>query len=72
MTKVKFSQAYYYLEYQDYGGRAERFPNYQQVPFYPYYPLFFSLSTQRLLQQEKTVFSSDFLPSQVFAKIFPG
>jgi hypothetical protein len=72
MTKVKFFQANYDLEYQDCGSRAERFPHYQQVPFYPYYPFYFSLSTQRFLQQEKSVFSSDFLPSRVFAKIFPG
>jgi hypothetical protein len=72
MTKVKFFQANYDLEYPDQGSRAERFPHYQQVPFYPYCPFFFSLSTQRLLQQEKAVFSSDFLPSHVLAKLFPG
>lgn len=72
MTKVKYSQAYFDLEYQDRGSREKRFPNYQQVPFYPYCPFFFSLSTQRPLHQEKAVFSSDFLPSRVFARLFPG
>jgi hypothetical protein len=72
MTKVKFIEDLCRLEYQNNGSMPERFPHYRQVPLYPYSPVFFSLSTQRFLHQEKPVFSSDFLPSRVFAKIFPG
>ena len=70
MTKVKFIEDLFRLEYRNNGNMPKRFPQYQQVPLYPYSPVFFSLSTQQALHQEKPVFSSDFLPSRVFARMF--
>jgi hypothetical protein len=66
MTKVKFFEDFYCFEYRTSQGAPQGFNYYLYSPVYVFFPVISSSSTQWEYPLEKTVFSSDFLPSRVF------
>ena len=73
MTKVKFTNEFYFFEYQTCHGVAQRFHYYLNAEFYPFSPPLprsSTTSTNWPLAAEKTVFSSDFLSERAFSERF--
>ena len=64
MTKVTFFEDYYCFEYQAGQGASLRIHYYLYSPVYVILPVILNASTQGDYSPEKTVFSSDFLPSR--------
>jgi hypothetical protein len=70
MTKVKFTDEFYFFEYQTCRGLSQRFHYYLREAFYPFSPVLPRSCTSSPLAAEKTVFSSDFLPERAFSERF--
>ncbi len=70
MTKVKFIREYYFFEYQTSRGVPQRFHYYLQAAFYPFLPAMPGGDSGQRFTQEKTVFSSDYLPERAFSQRF--
>lgn len=69
MTKVKFFRDFYCFEYQAVRQAPQRVHYYLVVPVYSLIPLLSTSSTAGEMLAEKTVFSSDFLPSRLFREL---
>jgi len=69
MTKVKFFRDFYCFEYQAGREAPQRVHYYLVLPVYAMAPFISTSSTVGEIFQEKTVFSSDFLPSCLFCEL---
>jgi hypothetical protein len=70
MTKVKFTNEFYFFEYQTCRGVPQRFHYYLNAEFYPFSQPISRSFSHRPLAAEKTVFSSDFLSERAFSERF--
>lgn len=69
MTKVTFFVDFHCFEYQASHGARQRIHYYMHSQVYDLFPVTLSASTRWEYAREKTVFSSDFLPSRVFREL---
>jgi hypothetical protein len=69
MTKVKFFEDFHCFEYHTPREAAQRFRYFLYSPVYERIALFSMVSTQCDLACEKTVYSSDFLPSRLARRL---
>jgi hypothetical protein len=72
MTKVKFFEDFHCFEYHSRRRGPQRFRYYLYSPVYEVIPLVSSSATWWEYPNEKTVFSSDFIPSRVAHESDPG
>jgi len=64
MTKVTFFEDFHCFEYHSRQGAPQRFRYYLYSPVYESIPMVANSTTYWKHPQEKTVYSSDFLPGQ--------
>lgn len=69
MTKVKFFDDFYCFEYQTNRSEPQRVHFYLYASVYAFFPVVASASTHWEYHAEKTVYSSDFLPSRIFREL---
>jgi len=69
MTKVTFFEDYHCFEYHSPQDAQQRFRYYLYSPVYECIPFSFTFSTQRPLEYESTVHSSDYLPSRCAVRL---
>jgi len=69
MTKVKFFEDFHCFEYHSRRGVPQRFHYYLYSPVYEFIPVVSNFSTGWEYPREKTVYSSDFLPSRITRRL---